>query len=500
MNFSVEIRELLSGFESRMRFVNIVKSITGKKHKAFDNDDIFDNLIVMVLVYIMDHTLRYDEKCTLVNIADFISEVTQINDSNEIASYIVVDILQNGGKRREFTVYDSITDEYKDVSLRIIIEDNGFYRLTDEAYDFLFRTKEIDIELDFSVERFKLNEFIKRGNYTKALTQSRELVNRIRVMVSRMDDFILHCRENISKITAEEYDNIVCSTKILLQEEYKELDDIRKTALKKQVIIRAAAENGIDNEKAKRSRREIDEIIINVELTINEQKKLINKKYSMSDIYRQCLDESFASHNFKRFDFAKEILLPAQNMGNDMNDKLAKLFIPFNIPKFDGIFSIGNFYARQQKLREQTSESGIDMGSTEDVLGKKIEERNNRFIQIINSLFHYMNSRDAFKINDWITGISPEDMTLLCGENSLLNVILQLYSIGEIDIDAWNKSKESNDMIMVPLGEFELSYCLENIDPALIDMQSVIVAKIEDETFTFDNFEMSNFIIEVKRS
>jgi hypothetical protein len=220
----------------------------------------------------------------------------------------------------------------------------------------------------------------------------------------------------------------------------------------------------------------------------------------MSDIYRQCLDESFASHNFKRFDFAKEILIPAQNMGNDMNDKLFKLFIPFNIPKFNGIFSVGNFYARQQKLREQTSESGIDTGNAEDVLGKKTEERNIRFINIIDSLFGYMRGRDQFQIKDWIAVISAEDMTLLCGENSLLNVILQLYSIGEIDIDEWKKSKESNDIIMIPLGEFELSYCLENINQALIDMHSFIITKTEDETFTFDNFEMSNFIIEVKRS
>ena len=66
---SNETSELLEGFEKRMKFVNVIKYI--KKHgftdeiKEFfpDDQDMMDNLVIAVLVFIMDSTLRYGEKC-----------------------------------------------------------------------------------------------------------------------------------------------------------------------------------------------------------------------------------------------------------------------------------------------------------------------------------------------------------------------------------------------------------------------------------------------------
>ena len=100
-------------------------------------------------------------------------------------------------------------------SLILIEQQSGSYVLTNEAYEFLFRTKEIDNELDFSVNRFKLKEFIKRGNYSKALRESRELVSRVRNLKTRMDDFMLRCRTNISEVSIDEYEEIyrkICRT------------------------------------------------------------------------------------------------------------------------------------------------------------------------------------------------------------------------------------------------------------------------------------------------
>ena len=55
---------------------------------------------------------------------------------------------------------------------------------------------------------FKLQEFIKRGNYGKALRESRELVSRVRNLKTRMDDFMLRCRTNISEVSIDEYEEI----------------------------------------------------------------------------------------------------------------------------------------------------------------------------------------------------------------------------------------------------------------------------------------------------
>ena len=81
---SNETKELLEGFEKRMKFVNVIKYI--KKHgftdeiKDFfpDDQDMMDNLVIAVLVFIMDSTLRYGEKCSKKDISRFLREMSEV--------------------------------------------------------------------------------------------------------------------------------------------------------------------------------------------------------------------------------------------------------------------------------------------------------------------------------------------------------------------------------------------------------------------------------------
>ena len=163
---SKETTELLEGFEKRMKFVNVIKYI--KKHgftdeiKEFfpEDQDLMDNLVVAVLVFIMDSTLRYGEKCTKKDISRFLREMSGIygypaEKADILTEYIMIDILRNGGKPVDFNTYISNKQGFEKKDTIILNDDNGCYSLTDEVYEFLFRTKEIDTELEFSVSRFK---------------------------------------------------------------------------------------------------------------------------------------------------------------------------------------------------------------------------------------------------------------------------------------------------------------------------------------------------------
>lgn len=227
---SKETEELLAGFESRMKFVNIIKYI--KKHSFTDeikeffpgNQDIMDNLVISLLLFIMDSALRYGEKCTKRDISRFLGELSEVygypaDKSDILTEFIVTDVLRNGGRLVDFDTYISsngVAGDFRPQSTIILTDNKGCYDLTEEAYDFLFRTKEIDTELDFSVSRFKLREFIKRGNYSKVLGESNELVSRVRKLKGQMNSFILRCKTNISKVSSVSYEenenNIVKST------------------------------------------------------------------------------------------------------------------------------------------------------------------------------------------------------------------------------------------------------------------------------------------------
>ncbi len=506
---SAESKELLQDFEKRMRFVNLIKywlqrsKPTEIRELLHNDDDKTDNLILMVMVFIMDSTLRYGERCTKQDITAFLCELADVYDyepeSAELLSdYIVTDVLQSGGKIRLFDTFHSEGESFREQSSLILIEQqSGSYVLTNEAYEFLFRTKEIDSELDFSVNRFKLQEFIKRGNYSKALRESRELVSRVRNLKTRMDDFMLRCRTNISEVSIDEYEEIVAQVRNSFEDENKQLSDIRALVSAKLQAIADAQINQNDN--IGKTEQEIRKILENIDTVISEQSRVFNQKFSLSELYANLLDDSFSYLQAGRFDLEQEVLLPLQKMQLNKTKDVRKLFAPLYRPAFSHLFGIDFFYNRQNAIRESSRDDGIDIIS-ENNAENAADIRNNRYVEIIRGLLSFADQKADFCFSDYLAFVSKEQLQKQLQEKSLPDVMLKLYGLGEIDVAGWRS--EQHDII-VPVGEFDLSYCLSELPEELVQMQTILIYKL-DEVITLsddvgNSIIINDFKIEVRR-
>lgn len=506
---SAESRELLQDFEKRMRFVNLIKYILQRTRRAeirellHNDDDKTDNLILMVMVFIMDSTLRYGERCTKQDITAFLGELSGIygyepESAEVLADYIVADVLQSGGKVRRFSTFESCGEQFTEQSIGILREpQSGNYVLTNEAYEFLFRTKEIDSELDFSVSRFKLQEFIKRGNYGKALRESRELVVHIRKLKNQMDYFMLQCRTNISEVSIDEYEEIVTQVRDAFEDENKQLVDIRTLVSAK---LQAIADAEIrKNEGIGQTEQEIQEILRNIDTVISEQSRVFNQKFTLSELYASLLDDSFSCLQAGRFDIEQELLRPLQKMQLQDVGSIDKLLAPLYRPVFPHLFGMDFFYGRQNAIRENKRDDGIDIESR-DHAETAADIRNKRYAGIIRGLFSYAEDRDVFCFSDYIQAVPKEQLQEQLQEKSLPDVMLKLYGIGEIDVGSWRA--EHGDII-VPAGEFDLSYCLGELPERLLQMESVQVQRLDEIITVSDDINvlirMNDFKIEVKR-
>ncbi|MCF0134172.1 MAG: hypothetical protein HUJ72_09925 [Blautia sp.] len=513
MKLKSEIAELLSGFEKRMKFINIARYLVDYSYKdsikaMIPDKDILDNIIVAVLVFIKERTLGNEQNCKLEDIADFLDDLSAVLpegcsvNSSELARFIVVDVLQKGGILTNYKVFNSDKEAFEPVPVRLIEEEKGTYHLTDDAFDFLFRSKEIESELDYSVTRFRMAEYMKRDNYAQALDQSRELVAKVRSMKVSMDDFMRRCRENIAKISVDQYETVIARVRNLLETEYEELKTIQENAKERAARLSEAQQSGVDIENVRKHRKALNEIIRNIQLTIEEQRGLINKRMSLSDEYQSILSDSYAMSRYERLNFDKDILAELRKGTMPLDIAAAYLLFPLTKPVFENRFSIENFYALQTSIAELEEEEAETLESEAEE-SDPVAVRNERYFRICAEFFDYLITRTEFKVSEFVGSLSDKALNEFCEENALPQVILALYSIQKVSVTDW---KASEEMIVQPMGEFELSWCLSELPDYCREIDSFTVEKL-DRTFSFEvsrdgkknKISMSDFAIEVKR-
>ena len=509
-----ELSELLAGFEKRMKFINIVRCLLDYKYpdhirEMIPDKRILDNMIVAVLVFIKDRTLGTEQNCTIADVERFLEDFSVVlpadynTNPKILARYIIVDVLQNGGVMAEFITFYSENESFVPMSIRLINEEKGSYHLTDDAFDFLFRSKEIESELDYSVTRFRMKEYMRRDNYEDALDASRELVSRIRNMKVSMDDFLLRCREDISKITVDQYETVVGRIRSLLEDEYKELAEIQAAAKERAKNLEEALQNGVGTEDTQKHRSALKEIIENISLTIEEQRTLINKKASLSESYQALIRDNFVVNRFERLNFERDILSPLRKMDNALGDAAKFFLFMLTKPEFDKKFSVENFYAPQGKINENEAEEGLDITGEETDYEKQVEIRNARFRNISCDLFRFMEHKDHFKISDFIDSLRVSELKEYSIENALPNVMLSLFSMQELNIEEW---KNGEHFTVIPNGEFELAWCLEEIPEEYLQIKQIRFIKT-NSNFSFSaqqdgytrKIDMTDFEVEVVR-
>jgi len=510
-----EIQAILNGFEKRTKFINImqtfIKTSFPDNIRAMinGNGQLLTNIVVAVMVYIEEKTLGINQSCSLEDITEFISGFAgmlsdeYIIEPSVMARYIVVEVLQNGGIPISYLSYDSEKNAFVQMPIRIIDEDKGKYYLTNDAFDFMFRTKEIESELDYSVTRFRMQEYMKRDNYTQAMNESRELIRRIRNMMNDMDDFVRKCRENISQVAEDRYEQIIKRTSDLLDEEYKQLTEIQQSAQERKNNMHAAAESGIGSENITRQYSALVEIIRNIQTTIEEQRGLINKKQTFSDSYEMILQDSFVVTDFEKINFENDILLPLRSTEGDLVVFAGCLLNMFTVPDLEKYFSIENFYMPQNRIDEVLKEEGIDITEEQEEPVNISERRNKRNLEIIDRFFDFTTEHSDFKISEFVSSLSEDDKVQLCDENSLPNVLTSIYTMQTVNIKEW---LASDYVTIIPDGEFELSWCLNEIRDKLACISKIFFNTLDKEfTFSFSNgkyslsITMNDYKVEVIR-
>lgn len=505
--------EFLEGFHQRMQLIGVVDALINRRNKKVElehpiGDKEFENLIFSVLVFIMEKTLTEEEECTIKTISVFVEHVLEEyyhypkakDQALPVTEYIIKTILQFEGKNTYYPVMNYETKEWTELRIKLLnekVEDRpqgyvSVYSLTDQGYDFLFRTKEVDNEISFSVEEFKLRELIKRKNYRKALQQSSNLVQMVRQKKRDLEQFIQAARGNIMDLDLTKFDELISSTYKLLQEEYKTLGEIQNMVRRSEGRIREDYEKrGELTDDLRKAQMEMKRIVSNLALARKEQAHLINSREGSYKILKSTLEESFQFSTQRRYDFEKEILKPMERMEEERTKDLWKIFTPlFHVEPYRHL-PLSLFYKPQGKLSEEASEDPVGIlveEMKEDVEKERNEKRSEVYLNILKSMVEEAEKREGtldFKTFCEVLQKNPEEFQDLTKENLLFITMLKLYEMETLDVKAFRESDKT--FLGNPTGEFNVDALLYQLlyrGSAFESIDKIQFQKIEEESFT----------------
>lgn len=505
--------EFLEGFHQRMQLIGVVDALINRRNKKLElehpiGDKEFENLIFSVLVFIMEKTLTEEEECTIKTISVFVEHVLEEyyhypkakDQALPVTEYIIKTILQFEGKNTYYPVMNYETKEWTELRIKLLnekVEDRpqgyvSVYSLTDQGYDFLFRTKEVDNEISFSVEEFKLRELIKRKNYRKALQQSSNLVQMVRQKKRDLEQFIQAARGNIMDLDLTKFDELISSTYKLLQEEYKTLGEIQNMVRRSEGRIREDYEKrGELTDDLRKAQMEMKRIVSNLALARKEQAHLINSREGSYKILKSTLEESFQFSTQRRYDFEKEILKPMERMEEERTKDLWKIFTPlFHVEPYRHL-PLSLFYKPQGKLSEEASEDPVGIlveEMKEDVEKERNEKRSEVYLNILKNMVEEAEKREGtidFKTFCEVLQKNPEEFQDLTKEDLLFITMLKLYEMETLDVKAFRESDKT--FLGNPTGEFNVDALLYQLlyrGSAFESIDKIQFQKIEEESFT----------------
>ncbi len=516
------MERFLEGFHQRMAVVGIVESIVNRRGRNTEIEQLFEphgltNLVFSVLLFIMEKTLAEDKECDKVMISQFVDRLCLAHyglvlkeDTAEIVTeYILKTILQNDGEPYYFNAINY--EQEKPVKLPIrLIEDHlrktvdGYrltYTLSDQGYDFLFRTKEVDQELQFNMEELRLRELLKRKNFSRASEQSDSLIQMIRQKKREVQGLLLRIKEDIDNIDVEEQERLVNSIYDMLQNEYEimeELDDQVERA-EKQIYKDYQARASLDHELIK-AQADLHHIKGNLRIIISEQRDLLLNRKTLTELYIQTLEDTFAYQNEKRFDF-EEVILRGMEEHPEAVKRFWQLLNPLFLTNANRHLNLQRVFARQGMMKTEEEEEAKNLLTeelAEDVEEKKAQLYQSRYREIVGGLIRFVRtSGGCIRFSEWLKKLKQEsDMyDRFMEERLLFTTVLRLYDLHEMNLhDLW---EEEDRMVDRLTDEFDPALCflqLRSDDKSMERIRFMKVEKIDDRImegeWSFDQGEM----------
>ena len=377
--------DFLKDFPKRMKNVglyatliqNIVDKTSWNKYYVTKNDERI-NIVFSVLLFIMEKSLK-DDVCTLDDVAVYIDEINSsdyekplsFDECREMADFIVNSVLSNDGKIMSFDGYDYEQKAYHIINIRYLMNKVVYidgdvrrtsYTLTEEGYNLLLSTLEVEANLRFTIQEMIFRLHLEKQSYDKAAQDIRELFNQIRIQLRKIDAAMVSIRRNALNFSITQYEEITNENMDMVYDTKQKFENYRDLVEQRKAELLEIHFN------VKKLSAEDEEKLANLKVisgylgrTIDEHQKILTSHFNLKDLYAKEMDSLSVVSMVKRFSLRNEVydkILDDPNALGNMSALLAPLFNR----DLDEVYNPASAAGLQRTSRKKKEED-----STEDI-------------------------------------------------------------------------------------------------------------------------------------
>lgn len=373
--------EFLEQFARRMksvgRYAVLLRMSMNKqtwKQYGFEENDEQINLLFSVLLYIMEQSLK-DENCTVDDIAAFLDDLNTsyfrkaigYDECRDLSDFIINVILSNEGQSMTFAGFDFDQRQYQDIPVsfvnnKVVYTDGDVrrtsYYLTEDGYNLVLSTLEIEDNLKLSVNEMIFELHLKKQSYDKAVSDIRNVFQLLQIQLHKIQEAMVRIRRNALNYSVEEYRKILNENLDTISETKEKF-----TAYRRQVRERTREMEEMDlnvkrltdkETKTLSNLRMIDDYLSRA---LDEQQKILGSHLDLKSLYTRELEQLSQMSMIRRFSLTADLYDKVLDDPSAL-DRMDLFFRPLFSRDPEKIYRPDKSFAPQRPIRSRVAEEG----------------------------------------------------------------------------------------------------------------------------------------------
>ncbi len=444
---------------------NIVYKVQRWNRFHLETSDEQINLVFSVMLFLMEYSLR-EQPCTVDDVAVFVDTVCAtdlgkgltFDESRDLADFIVNTILSNDGEQMEFRGFDFESNVYTVIPIRYVTNEVVYlegevkrtsYHLTDDGYNLLLSTLEIESNMRLTVQELLFRLQMEKQDYDRAVDTVKDIFDTIRRQLQRIREAMVRVRRNALNYSVAEYETIVHENLDSLTDTSRRFESFRELVARRRAEIDEIRINERNlSEEETRNLKDLGVIGTYLDRVIEEHQKILQGHFELKALYTRELENLSRVSQIRRFSFREKIYEPVLKDPEILRE-MGEILSPLFRGDPDKTYNVATAAALQRPMRsrrdeEVTEEVDLDTEEWEREQERLRKEKQQKYETCLKFILETAVEKGEISLSEikQMLAERPEDTKkLIPGIDIFKEVMVELIKSSELDVAKLRKER-----------------------------------------------------------